>query len=1186
MFVIKRDGRKQNVFYDKITARNEKLARDLSVDTTSLSQTVIRGLNSGMSTRDIDRFSCESAIHRSIYEPDYGILASRIALNDLHKNTPNTFNEVLDILYTNYNKIKKRPNPLISEDVYTFGKQHIDKIEKTIDYQKDYEYTYFAFKTLSNSYLQKVDNNIVERPQHMLMRVNLGIHGPSHRNGIIHEGNIDKALASYKAMSERKFTHATPTLFNAGTTRPQMSSCFLLSCPDSMGDDEYDDEQHVVDHAIEEESIPECWKHCSKISKHAGGIGVDITSVRCRGSYIGGTNGRSNGIIPLVKVFNEIGRYVDQCFEPSTVVYTSSGPKKIEDVVVGDFVITNDGTCKEVLEIKWDNVMKKLYGIRTSHSIDPVWCTSKHPFYAVKTGEMDIDEVYDRVRNNDFHPDYVEIDQLSKGDCIGFPIPMYEKDIKSISPDDCRFYGLIVSNGSYNKTFHKLHFIVSDKHTRTIQFINTYLNDKGISTHSYRQSDDSIRIECKPNHRVQISHSMIYNHDGEKIIHSNYIHLPKYKLLSLIQGLFETCEMDEQSFRYKTIHDHVSETIRYIMLRIGYLIKGKRELYDISNLTKTIVLEIPFFSQLIDLFELDTKLEQSCLEHGFFNKDNVLYTQVSDSIVSKDYNGIVIDLVVDVNHNYLTHSGLVHNGGGKRKGAISIYLEPWHPDTPEFLEIRLPTGAEELRARDVFPALWMPDLFFKRLEQDGMWSFFCPSSSPELIQLYGEEFEKRYIQLEQEQKMVRQMKASELWEKILKSLTESGLPYMLSKDSVNRKSNQKNIGTITGSNLCVEIMQVHNPKSIAVCNLASVCLPAFAKVDTSNETRTVSYDFEEFGRIVEMMTENLNLVMDKNYSPIRYCAENNLNYRPIGIGVQGLADVFSKFQLPWDSDEAKLLNRVIFETLYYHSLKQSCELAKVHGSYNGFDGSPASQGILQYDMWDTTPVTRHNRTEEYTYQWVVPKLDWDSLKEDIKTYGLRNSLLVAPMPTASTSQIMGSNESFEPYTSNIYIRKVIAGDFPVINNYLYKDLVSIGKWNKEVVDRIIKDNGSVQNLDIPQHLKDVYRTVWEISQKTVIDMAADRGAFIDQSQSMNIHLARPTPSKLSSMYLYAWKKGLKTLSYYLRSQPAVDAVKFTLMEISDPTQKIKEEMNREKQNKNGKKGEYICTDEVCIPCSG
>lgn len=823
MYIVKRNGQKQKVYYDKITARNMKLAADLSVDTTLLSQKVISGLASGMTTRDIDKVSCESAIFSSIYEPDYAILASRIAWNDLHKNTPSTFNAAIDMLKSNVDK-ENNPNPLISKRVYDFAKENIDIIEKSIDYSKDYNYSYFAFKTL-DSYLQKVDGKTVERPQHMLMRVNLGIHGPSKLNGITHKGDINKAIASYIEMSNGKFIHATPTLFNAGTVRPQMSSCFVLTAPDSMGDVPYDEDGNIIVNGMEEESIPRCWEHCSKISKFSGGIGVDISYVRGTGSYIAGTNGNSDGIIPLVRTFNNLARYVNQ--------------------------------------------------------------------------------------------------------------------------------------------------------------------------------------------------------------------------------------------------------------------------------------------------------------------------------------------------------------GGKRKGAIALTLQPWHPDILDFLEVKLNGGSEETKARDIFPAIWFPDLFFKRLKAGEKWSFFCPKKYPELVSLYGEEFEKRYIELENNGKAEKTIKATYLWEKAIKSLNEKGVPYMLAKDAVNIKSNQKNIGPITGSNLCCEIMEYHDPKSIAVCNLASICLPAF--VDQS----TGKIDFKELGRITEMITENLNLIIDKNFAPVGYCALNNLAYRPIGIGVQGLADMFAMLHIPWESKEAADLNKAIFECIYFYALKKSSELASIDGSYDKFDGSPASQGILQYDMWNVKPITRIDNKEELDYTWSLPKLDWEGLKTEVKK-GLRNSLLIAPMPTASTSQITGNNECFEPFTSNVYARKVISGDFPVFNKHLQRDLAAIGKWNKETVDTIIKNDGSVQSLDIPQKLKDVYKTVWEISQKVIIDLAADRGAFIDQSQSMNIHIARPTPSKLSSMYIYAWEKGLKTLSYYLRSKATTNPVNFSAMEVSDPIQKIKEAIMNDKKPIENK---VECTDEVCTICS-
>lgn len=865
MYIIKRDGRKEKVLFDKITARNMKLAADLSVDTISLSQTIIGGLVSGMTTQEIDQLSSESALYRSIYEPDYGVLASRIAWNDLHKNTPNTYRECLDLLYNNLNTTTNTPNPLISKDIYDFAIKHIDIIEKTIDYKKDYEYTYYAYRILQKSYLQKVNGSdhrsptsggkTVERGQSMLMRVALGIHGPSKRNfnytGRKYEGDINKVLDTYKRMSDRYFTHASPTIFSAGTRRPQLSSCYVLSCPDSMGDEIYDEDDNIKD-IIKEESIPECWKYCAKISKLGGGIGVDVTCVRPRGSVIGGTNGgKSGGIIPLIKTFNQIARYVDQ--------------------------------------------------------------------------------------------------------------------------------------------------------------------------------------------------------------------------------------------------------------------------------------------------------------------------------------------------------------SGKRKGAISLYLQPWHPDTPEFLECKLKTTNEESAAKDIFPALWIPDIFFERIESDGNWSFFDPSKFPELIDLYGENFKKRYIELELDPKNIsRSMKARTLWEKVLKSLDESGLPYMLSKDAANEKSNQKegnngedgkfdNLMSIRGSNLCCEIMEIHTPSRIAVCNLMSVVLSKFV----NRENRV---DWDKYGETVEVGCENLNMVIDKNYYPIDHCATSNFEYRPIGIGLQGMADAFATLGIPWENEnginpEAKVLNQLFSECMYYHALKKSNELAKMNGPYKLFKNSPTAKGILQFDMWkysdpqdsnnplngtviipyshpnnnivynkiSNIPANEWNKNKVFSFN--IPTYDWDGLKKDIIEHGLFNSLLISPMPTGTTSQILNQNECFEVFTSNIYARKGIAGDSPAVNIHLYRDLVKINKWNKKLVNEILNDGGSVKNLDIPQHLKNVYKTVWEISQRTVIDFAADRGAFIDQSQSMNVYLERPTASKLSSMYIYSWKKGLKTLSYYLRSTASVDPVKFNIMDENDHIKKIKETMN-------------------------
>ena len=466
------------------------------------------------------------------------------------------------------------------------------------------------------------------------------------------------------------------------------------------------------------------------------------------------------------------------------------------------------------------------------------------------------------------------------------------------------------------------------------------------------------------------------------------------------------------------------------------------------------------------------------------------------------------------------------NQAGRRKGSIAVYLEPWHADIMEFLELRLNQGDEEARCRDLFSALWIPDLFMKRVEQGGQWSLFCPDKAPGLSDAVGEEFEALYTKYEEEGRANATVPAAEVWKAILKSQTETGTPYMLYKDACNKKSNQKNLGTIKSSNLCTEILEYTDKDETAVCNLASIALPKYV----NEETRTV--DYEKLHEVTKTVTKNLNRVIDRNFYPVETARKSNMRHRPIGLGVQGLADVFILCRLAFDSDEAKEMNARIFETMYHAALEASSELAEVEGSYETFEGSPASQGVLQFDMWEGETKLHY---------------DWDALKERIKEKGLRNSLLMAPMPTASTAQILGNNECFEPYTTNIYLRRTLAGEFVIVNKHLVNDLKKVGLWSKEMKDLMVKAGGSIQNIvDIPDDIKNLYRTVWEISQKSIIDMAADRGRFIDQSQSMNLFMESPTLSKLSSMHMYAWKAGLKTGMYYLRSKAKARPIQFSL----------------------------------------
>ncbi|HWS60995.1 MAG TPA: ribonucleoside-diphosphate reductase subunit alpha [Flavobacterium sp.] len=752
MYVVKRDGHKEPVMFDKITDRIKKLCYGLNslVEPVKVAMRVIEGLYDGVSTSELDNLAAETAASMTIAHPDYAQLAARIAISNLHSNTKKSFSETMNEMFHYVNPRTNLEAPLLSEEVHKVIMENAEFLDSHIIYNRDFNYDYFGFKTLERSYLLRINGKIVERPQHMLMRVSVGIH----------LGDLKSVIETYDLMSKKFFTHATPTLFNAGTPKPQMSSCFLLAMQDDSIDGIYD-----------------TLKQTAKISQSAGGIGLSIHNVRATGSYIRGTNGTSNGIVPMLKVFNDTARYVDQ-------------------------------------------------------------------------------------------------------------------------------------------------------------------------------------------------------------------------------------------------------------------------------------------------------------------------------------------------------------GGGKRKGSFAIYIEPWHADIFEFLDLKKNTGKEEMRARDLFFAMWTSDLFMKRVQEDSYWTLMCPNECPGMYDVYGEDFEKLYISYEERGKGRKTIKARELWEKILESQIETGTPYMLYKDAANRKSNQKNLGTIRSSNLCTEILEYTSKDEIAVCNLASISLPMFVE--------NGKFNHDLLFNVTKRVTRNLNRVIDRNYYPVKEAENSNIRHRPVGLGVQGLADAFIMLRLPFTSDEAKKLNQEIFETLYFAAVTASMEMAIEEGSYSTFKGSPISQGDFQYNLWGL-------KDEDLSGRW-----DWATLRKEVMKNGVRNSLLVAPMPTASTSQILGNNEAFEPYTSNIYTRRVLSGEFIVVNKHLLNDLVERKLWNEELKQELMRNNGSVQGLDIPQDLKELYKTVWEMSMKDIIDMSRQRGYFIDQSQSLNLFMQDANYSKLTSMHFYAWQSGLKTGMYYLRTKAAVDAIKFTL----------------------------------------
>ena len=753
MYVVKRDGRKELIMFDKITARVRKLCYGLNglVDPLKVAMRVIEGLYDGVTTSELDNLAAEIAATMTTTHPDYAKLAARISVSNLHKNTKKSFSETMEDLYLYVNPRTGKKAPLLSDEVFKVISENSEKLDSTIIYNRDFGYDYFGFKTLERSYLLKINGQIAERPQHMLMRVSIGIH----------LDDLDSAIETYELMSKKYFTHATPTLFNSGTPKPQMSSCFLLAMKDDSIDGIYD-----------------TLKQTAKISQSAGGIGLSIHNIRATGSYIAGTNGTSNGIVPMLRVFNDTARYVDQ-------------------------------------------------------------------------------------------------------------------------------------------------------------------------------------------------------------------------------------------------------------------------------------------------------------------------------------------------------------GGGKRKGSFAIYMEPWHADIYQFLDLKKNHGKEEMRARDLFYAMWISDLFMKRVEANDDWTLMCPNECPGLFTSHSEEFEALYLKYEAEGKGRKTVKARELWEKILESQIETGTPYMLYKDAANRKSNQKNLGTIRSSNLCTEIMEYTSPDEVAVCNLASIALPMFVK--------NGEFDHKELFKVTKRVTKNLNKVIDRNYYPVKEAENSNMRHRPIGLGVQGLADAFILLRLPFTSDEAKQLNQEIFETLYFAAVTASMEAAKEEGPYSSYKGSPIAEGKFQHNLWNI-------KDEELSGRW-----NWDKLRKDVKKNGVRNSLLVAPMPTASTSQILGNNECFEPYTSNIYTRRVLSGEFIVVNKHLLEDLVNLGLWNETMKQELMRANGSIQHIEtIPQDIRELYKTVWELSMKDIIDMSRHRGYFIDQSQSLNLFMENANYSKLTSMHFYAWKSGLKTGMYYLRTKAAVDAIKFTL----------------------------------------
>ena len=1304
MYVIKRDGTKTPIRYDKITDRNIEFAQDLNVDVTKLSKAVIAGLKEGMNTSDIDTLSAETAFYMSTYEPDFDKLAVRIAVSNLHKSTKNSFSDSVSDLFNATNQKTGKSLNIINAEFYNFVVKNKDFLDGLIHHTRDYKFTYFGFKTLCRSYLLKVGNKIIERPQYMWLRVSTSIHMSK-----TDEESLNKIEETYNMMSQFYFTHASPTLFNAGSNLQQLSSCFLLTADDDL--------RHIYTTCL----------RSALISKHAGGIGIDITRVRSKGSTIHTTNGTSDGIVPMIKVFNSTSQYCNQCFVPETIIYLKSGIKQIKDVQIGDEVITIDGTYKPVVNVIKNNVNKEIMSIRTTYSFEPVKVTKEHQVYVLRnqTKRLNYDNILNRLEKEYIKPEYIDAHDLNDLDLFGFPLCKLSEtdDYENLGDDFFRFYGIMLGDGHICKNRLESGVTLNTQtKQQVVDFMIDYLTKRNV--HYWTTEKENTFYIRWTNHKdvTGLDYKLLYNEESEKRVHSSFLNLTYSHSINLIKGLLETDGSNLKEIYYTTTSYELAHNIRYILYKLGILSSGHitdnigetretKEGYIITSTKIRYDIRIPkhpILEEILDIKEKGVYMK-------YFVHDGIMWSRIK-KIDREQYEGDVYDLSILNNNNYLVGSlGIVHNSG-KRKGSIAMYLEPWHADVLDFLQLRFNLPPDEIRARDIFIAMWINDLFMKRVEKDEMWSLFCPNTVPQLSETYGDEFESIYLQAESQGKYVKQIKAQEVWKAILHSQTETGLPYMCYKDSVNKKSNQKNIGIVRSSNLCVsgdtkifvnnsngknycyisdyknqkvelcngkewttvtvkqtseasflfrvkfstgdyvdctdyhkiptldsdgkmifkhlkdcdigtvlatytrpicthdykqihpekwdyeeikdvsilsitkldglhptycftdekngtglfngvmlgnctEITEVTDNHSIAVCNLSSISLPAFVNTEKRN------FDYKKLGEIVEIITENLNKIIDINFYPVDEAKSNNLSYRPIGIGIQGLSDVFAMLDYYWGDEGSKKINRLVMEVIYYHALKRSCQLSKQYGPYSKFEGSPASQGILQYHMWGVIPLSSDPKCE------IV--LDWDSLIKDIKQYGLRNSLLIAPMPTASTAQIMGNCESHEMINSNIFSRSTLAGDFTIVNKHLYSDLTREKLWSKDIVDQILASDGSIQSISIiPKHIRDKYKTVWELSQRLAIDYAAERGPFIDQSQSLNLYLDYPTPAKLTSMHFYGWKKGLKTGSYYIHSKPARSAVKFT----------ISNDVVKQQSSKNNK---FVCVgEEGCISCSG
>jgi len=1137
MKITKRDGKLEELSLNKIVYRLKKLSTDKSlgklstIDTDLIAQKVISTIYDGVSSTELDEEAARISI--SLTENlEFGKLASRIIISNIHKNTTECFSEVMEKLFGNID-LNGLPAPILADDIISIIRENKDQLNEAIDYSRDYLFDYFGFKTLEKSYLMKINGKVIERPQHLYMRVAL----------FCNQNSIENTIKTYNLLSQHYFTMASPVMFNSASRLANCVSCFLLGTDDSIT------------------GIFKTIGDCAQISKVGGGIGIHINNIRSKGAVIKGTNGHSDGIIPMLKVYNECAKYVNQCFTPDTWVYSKDGPKQMKDITTNDNLITIDGTFKKVNEVIKNNVNKEIMEIRATNTLFPVKVTKEHELYLLKNQKKitNYSVIKNRLEKGIIKPDFYSAGELTQDDLVGFPIPKYELDNDINDLEYYKFYGIMLGDGHICDGRNEYGVTLGNETKSDLkEFIRKYLDKKNIHYWECNGETECSNIRWSGNESLNLTRYMLYDSDNQKIIKQDFLHLPKNKIMKILEGLLRTDGSNLKELSFNSASQKLIMQMRYLLLRIGILTSGcVKDNIGKSHVTKhgriittkqlSYYLRIPKHPNLSSII----KFKKDGQYFKYFEWNGMLWGRIR-SINKIQYEGEVYDFNMIDNHNYLTDMGLVHNSG-KRKGSFAIYLSPEHPDIFEFLDLRKNQGSEDLRARDLFLAMWISDLFMKQVENDSDWYLMDPQECPNLAETYGEEYEKLYWDYVSQGRYKRKVKAQEIWMKILESQIETGTPYILYKDRANKMSNQKNIGVIKSSNLCSEILLYSDDKQYACCNLSSIALSKFVEYDKNHKP---FYNHQHLFDIAKHIVLPMNNIIDCTFYPVPETKLSNELHRPIGVGVQDLSGTFIKMRLPFDSDEAKKLNKEIFETIYYGLLTGSMELAKKDGHYSSFKGSPMSEGKFQFDLH-----SEFNGIDIKEY--ISGRWDWETLRKDIMEFGVRNSTVTTCMPTASSAQIMGNTESFEQFDSCIFKRRVLAGEFTVANKHLVEDLTELKIWNKEMKDLIIAYNGSIQEIEtIPENIRNLYKTIWEIKMKDFIDQSADRSVFIDQTQSLNLFMSSPTIKKLTNMHFYGFNRGLKTGMYYLRSKSSSSAAKFTI----DPKleKKIKDKKSKGK----------------------